>query len=63
MMSGESNNERWLKSGEVRKELKVSTCELAHLRNAGKLPFKKQGNAYLYRHDENIFGKLQKNAD
>lgn len=41
-------DDAWLRSEEIRKRLKT-TCELAHLRDAGKLPFKKQGNAYLYR--------------
>jgi hypothetical protein len=31
--------------------LKLSTCDLAHAREAGKIPFKKSGNAYLYRVD------------
>jgi hypothetical protein len=28
--------------------MKVSTCDLAHLRNAGHLRFSKTGSAYLY---------------
>lgn len=39
----------WLRSDDVRKRLKLTTCELAHMREAGELQFKKQGNAYLYR--------------
>lgn len=38
----------WLTSDQVRKRLKISTCDLAHLRQGGKLRFRKQGNAYLY---------------
>ena len=38
----------WLNSKEARKRLRVSTCELAHLRESGKLAFRKVGNAYLY---------------
>ncbi len=45
----ESTDDAWLRSEEIRKRLNLTTCELAHLRDAGKLPFKKQGNAYLYR--------------
>ena len=39
----------WLSSTETKKVLKVSSCELMHLRVSGKLPYKKQGNAYLYQ--------------
>jgi DNA phosphorothioation-associated putative methyltransferase len=42
---------RWVRSDEARKLLKLSTCDLAHAREAGKIPFKKSGNAYLYRID------------
>ena len=28
--------------------LKIQDCDLAHIRNAGKLQFTKMGNAYLY---------------
>lgn len=42
------NNELWLKSKEVEKELKISSCYLAHLRQEGKLEFIKKGDSYLY---------------
>ncbi|MEO8498786.1 MAG: helix-turn-helix domain-containing protein [Planctomycetota bacterium] len=42
----------WLTSAQVRKRLKISTCDLAHLRQGGKLRSRKQGNAYLYRPDD-----------
>lgn len=42
----EKNN--WLKSKEVKKKLKISDCDLAHLRQDGLLSFIKQGNAFLY---------------
>jgi hypothetical protein len=38
----------WLTSAVARKILKASTCELAHLREAGKIRFVKRGNAFLY---------------
>jgi len=38
----------WLTSAEVRKLLKISTCDLAHLREDSNLRFKKKANAYLY---------------
>ena len=41
--------EQWMKSDEIRKLLKISTCELAHRREAGELEFKKSGNTYLYK--------------
>ncbi len=44
---------RWVRSDEARKLLKLSTCDLAHARKAGKIPFKKSGNAFLYRVDDN----------
>lgn len=42
----------WLTSEQVRKRLKISTCDLAHLRQAGRLRFRKKGNAYLYCPDD-----------
>lgn len=39
----------WLTSKETQKLLKVSGCKLMHLRDSGKLKFKKQGNAYYYQ--------------
>jgi hypothetical protein len=38
----------WLDSKAARKILRVSTCELSHLREAGHIQFQKRGNAYLY---------------
>ena len=48
----ESPDEGWLRSEEVRRRLKLSTCELAHMRDAGHIRFKKIGNAYFYRVDD-----------
>ncbi len=42
------DNRTWLTSTEVRELLKISTCDLAHLREDGKMRFKKKANAYLY---------------
>tara|TARA_R110002072_G_scaffold23181_3_gene80444 strand:+ start:27504 stop:28109 length:606 start_codon:yes stop_codon:yes gene_type:complete len=47
-----AGKDRWLNSTEMASRLNVSACELSHLRIAGKLPFKKHGNAYLYLVDE-----------
>ena len=41
-------NSEWLSSVEARKKLRISSCELMHVRVAGQLQFKKQGNAYIY---------------
>lgn len=47
-MDDKSSKEEWLKSKDAQKKLKVSSCDLMHLREAGKLKFKKVGNAYYY---------------
>lgn len=39
---------KYLTSQEAKKELKVQDCDLAHIRNSGKLQFMKKGNSYLY---------------
>ena len=39
----------WITSKETQKLLKVSGCELMHLRVNGQITFKKQGNAYYYQ--------------
>ena len=44
----ESPKGTWVRSKEAMKLLKVSSCDLCHLREQGKIEFKKQGNAYLY---------------
>ncbi len=42
------NRVKYLTSTETKIELKVQDCDLAHIRNTGKLQFTKKGNAYLY---------------
>ncbi|MDP5188383.1 hypothetical protein [Rheinheimera baltica] len=49
MTDKKQETENWLSSKEAQKALKVSSCELMHLRVVGKLPYKKQGNAYFYQ--------------
>lgn len=49
-MKDETN---YLTSKEIKKELKISACDLMHLREAGKLKFIKKGNAYLYKKNGN----------
>lgn len=40
--------EAFLTSKETKSVLKIQDCDLAHIRNAGKLQFTKKGNAFLY---------------
>jgi hypothetical protein len=47
-MEDKIQNSEWLKSKEVMKTLKIRACDVMHLREAGKLKFNKQGNAFLY---------------
>jgi len=42
----------WLSSTEMARKLRVTSCELSHLRTNGELPYKKIGNAYLYHFQE-----------
>ncbi|TWT50973.1 hypothetical protein Pla22_37160 [Rubripirellula amarantea] len=46
--------ETWLNSEEMASRLGVSSCELSHLREAGKLSYKKKGNAFLYIVDDEV---------
>lgn len=39
---------QFLTSKEAKAMLKVQDCDLAHIRNSGKLKFTKKGNSYLY---------------
>ena len=47
-MGTTENNSKWLNSQDTKKALKISDCQLMHKRLAGKLKFKKVGNAYFY---------------
>jgi hypothetical protein len=38
----------WMTSVEVRKALKVSTCDLSHLRESAAIRAEKRGNAFWY---------------
>jgi hypothetical protein len=42
------NAVKYLTSQEAKKVLKIQDCDLAHIRNSGKLKFTKKGNSYLY---------------
>ncbi len=44
-----SPEDDWYPSADARRLLRLSTCDLAHLREAGKIEFKKVGRAFLYR--------------
>ncbi len=41
----------WLSSVEVRRRLRISGCELMHLRESGALIAERHGRAFLYRED------------
>lgn len=47
-MGTTATNSKWLNSQDTKKALKLSDCQLMHQRLAGKLKFKKVGNAYFY---------------
>ncbi len=47
-MKKKTGRVRWLNSIEARQALGVSSCDLAHLREAGRLPYEKRGNAFRY---------------
>jgi hypothetical protein len=42
----------WLTSTDARKAMRISTCDLAHMREAGALRFCKRGNSYLYARED-----------
>lgn len=52
MKEQQIKKEEWLKSKDAMKALKVSSCDLAHLRMEGKLSYKKEGNTFLYSKKE-----------
>lgn len=39
---------KWLTSKEAKQKLKVSDCHLMHMRLAGQLQFRKEGNRFFY---------------
>lgn len=49
MSPNKDQTNNWFSSKEARTHLKISGCELMHLREKGKLEFKKVGNAYFYK--------------
>ena len=61
-MNGQSEvKNNWLKSNEVKKELKISDCDLAHIRIAWVLEFIKTRNAFMYNAKDVLMYKLKKN--
>lgn len=44
----QNKTEQYLNSKEAKAVLKVQDCDLAHIRNAGKIKFEKRGNAFMY---------------
>lgn len=43
-----SKNLVWCSSKQAKKALKISDCELMHIRLAGKLEFEMRGRAFFY---------------
>ncbi|MBB1361053.1 hypothetical protein H5125_02630 [Shewanella sp. SR44-4] len=39
---------QWLNSKDTMRLLKISSCHLMHMRQAGKIKHKKQGNSFWY---------------
>jgi hypothetical protein len=62
-MTNNDLNPTWLTSKETQKLLNISGCELMHLRESGKLVFKKQGNAFLYQIDQGRIEQKQINPN
>ena len=50
--SSKTSAPQWMSSREVRNALRVSSCKLMHLREAGKLPFKKEKNGFFYEMED-----------
>lgn len=47
-MGKDEKKDPWLSSKEASKELKISACDLSHIRESGKLRYWKVQNAYRY---------------
>lgn len=47
----EMDKSNFYSSKEAKSALKIQDCDLAHIRNGGKLKYIKKGNAYLYSKD------------
>ncbi|UZE96811.1 hypothetical protein [Alkalimarinus alittae] len=58
-MANKSEHKIWCSSKDTKKVLKISDCELMHMRLAGNLEFKKSGNAYYYLIDNNAAKGIQ----
>lgn len=44
---------KYMNSKEAMKSLKLSSCELMHLRVSGRIKFVKKGNAFYYKKNKN----------
>ncbi|MBT9187764.1 hypothetical protein H9565_05760 [Zobellia russellii] len=54
-MTKDKSEKKWLTSKEAKSFAKIKSCDLMHLRQAGKLEFKKEGNSFLYSKDSFLF--------
>lgn len=50
----EIDEEKYANIKETMESLKVSSCELMHMRVSGNLKFIKKGNAYFYGKDKEV---------
>jgi len=48
----ENDGLNYSSSKEAKKKLKISSCDLMHLRTQGKIRYTKNGNAFLYNNDD-----------
>jgi len=43
---------KYLNSKDTKRNLKITSCELMHLREEGKIDFIKKGNGYFYKNNK-----------
>lgn len=60
MAKDSAKTSTWLTSKDVQKQLSISSCELMHLRESGRLTASKNGNAYRY--DPELVDQIRKSA-
>ncbi len=48
LMKTPNKEVKWLTTKETKAHLKISDCELMHIRLRGEIKFKKVGNAFFY---------------
>jgi hypothetical protein len=51
-VSRTKNLGEWLTSRQAKKELRIDSCELMHLRLEGTIRFQKKANAFMYARED-----------